>query len=164
MDKVLRPNVLDIEVNRILDGKNAAQFQHWEKTMDNILVVIKDTALTDELKYQVLINFISPELFTHVSSETKYSEAVKMLKELFVKKKNLNFATHCLATRCQQDGESVEQFLIALGKLAKDFQSKQVNAAQHEQEGILSAFISGIRSPQICQRILESEKDFTETS
>ena len=59
MDKVLRPNVLDIEVNGVLDGKNTAQFQHWEKTMSNFLKVIKDTASTNELKYQVLITYLA---------------------------------------------------------------------------------------------------------
>ena len=46
--------------------------------------------------------------------------AIELLRALFVKVKNENFARHCLAYRTQKDGESIEQYILVLEKLAKD--------------------------------------------
>ena len=43
--------------------------------MDNFIETLKDTVTSDEAKYKVLINFISPDIFLHISGLTKYTEA-----------------------------------------------------------------------------------------
>ena len=114
MDKILQPAKLNLDVNLSADGGNGTRFTHWKTQMTHYIDSIKTTANTEELQYKVLINVISSEIFPHVSSCTKYKDAITILEGLFVKTKNANYARHCLTTRKQRDGESVEQFLIAL--------------------------------------------------
>ena len=53
---------------------------------------------------------------------------------LFVKSKNPNHARHCLAMQSQKEGESVEVYLLALEKLAKEYDFKAVTAVLHQEE------------------------------
>ena len=89
MDKVLRPDRLELDLATSTQGGNANKFTHWSTTMDNFLETLKDTVTSDEAKYKVLINFISPDIFLHISGLTKYTEASALLQALFVKTKNL---------------------------------------------------------------------------
>ena len=75
MDKVLRPDKLELDLLTSASGSgNANKFTHWRTTMDNFIETLKDTvATTDEAKYKVLINFISPDIFLHISGLTKYT-------------------------------------------------------------------------------------------
>ena len=116
MDKVLRPEKLELDLGTSADGGNANKFVHWETTMENFVETLKETVTTDDAKYKVLINFISPDIFLHISELTKYSEALALLQALFVKTKNPNYARHCLAMRTQKEGESIELYLLALEK------------------------------------------------
>ena len=68
----------------------------------------------------------------HISSATKYHAAIELLRALFVKEKNKNFSRHCLAYRTQKDGESIEQYIFVLEKMAKDTVFKIVETNQHQ--------------------------------
>ena len=72
--------------------------------------------------------------------------------------KNEIFARHLLATRRQQVGETLDGYLNALKLLAKDCQFKAVTAQVFKQEMIRDAFINGILSQHIRQRLLESNE------
>ena len=117
MDKVLSPEKLELDLGTSADGGNANKFVHWKTIMENFVETLKETVTTDDAKYKVLINFISPDIFLHISELTKYSEALALLQALFVKTKNPNYARHCLAMRTQKEGESIELYLLALEKL-----------------------------------------------
>ena len=80
-----------------------------------------------------------------------------MLKTVYVKPTNVIFARHLLATRKQTINETVDQFLHALKLLSKDCEFRTVSANTYIQEAIRDAFISGISSPMIRQRLLEKE-------
>ena len=164
MDKVLRPDRLELDLATSTQGGNANKFTHWSTTMDNFLETLKGTVTSDEAKYKVLINFISPDIFLHISGLTKYTEASALLQALFVKTKNPNYARHCLAMRTQKEGESIELYLLALEKLAKECDFKDVTAAAHQEECIRTAFISGLSSHQIRQRLLEDTKPLSDTT
>ena len=163
MDKILQPAKLDLDVNLSADGGNGTRFTHWKTQMTHYIDSIKTTANTQELQYKVLINVISSEIFPHVSGCTKYSEAMTKLEGLFVKAKNPNYARHCLATRKQRDGESVEQFLIALDTLSKECAFGAVTAEVYRNECIRTAFIAGLKSNHIRQRLLEETKSLEDT-
>ncbi|XP_063694643.1 uncharacterized protein LOC134826257 [Bolinopsis microptera] len=164
MDKVLRPDRLELDLATSTQGGNANKFTHWSTTMDNFIETLKDTVTSDEAKYKVQINFISPDIFLHISGLTKYTEASAVLQALFVKTKNPNYARHCLAMRTQKEGESIELYLLALEKLAKECDFKDVTAAAHQEECIITAFISGLSSHQIRQRLLEDTKPLSDTT
>ena len=74
-----------------------------------------------------------------------------------VKTPNEIFARHLLATRRQQSGESLDEFLLELRKLRKDCNLKAVSAEQYKEELVRDSFISGLSSPLIRQRLLENK-------
>ena len=67
------------------------------------------------------------------------------------------FARHRLATRRQQVGESLDEYLLTLKTLSKECNFRAVTATQHCEESIRDAFISGMQSPLIRQRLLENK-------
>ncbi|XP_042218088.1 uncharacterized protein LOC121863481 [Homarus americanus] len=73
------------------------------------------------------------------------------------KLRTLIFARHLLAKRRQQPGETLDEFLRELRKLSKDCNLKPVTAEQYREELIHDAFINGISSPLIWQRLLENK-------
>ena len=75
---------------------------------------------------------------------------------MYVKPKNEIFAWHQLTTRKQQAGETLDEFIQAPRTLAKDCNFKAVTAEVHCDESIRDAFITGLNSSTIRQRLLEN--------
>ena len=75
---------------------------------------------------------------------------MKVLEEI-MKPKNSVFCRHLLAT------ESVDQYLQSLKRFAKDCDFQAVTATQARDEYIRNAFINGITSNHIRQRLLENK-------
>jgi hypothetical protein len=61
-------------------------------------------------------------------------EDVDILEPLYVKPRNEIYARHCLATRQQHAGESVDQYLQVLKLLSKDCNFKDVTTEQNKKE------------------------------
>lgn len=150
MDKLLRPD----RFNGTLDT-TPAEWNHWFRTFTNFLDSLPAYPAPDKLK--LLVNHVSPSVYSHISDCTTYNEAITILKTVFVKPTNVVFARHLLATRKQTASETVDQFLHALKLLSKDCEFKAVSADTYTQEAIRDSFISGIYSPIIRQRLLEKE-------
>ena len=115
------------------------------------------TSMTDRLKLKLLINRLSPAIFKHISDSHDYSTAMNVLEEIFVKPKSSVFCRYLLATRRQPTDESVDQYLQSLKRLAKDCDFQAVTATQARDEYIRDAFINGITSNHIRQRLLENK-------
>ena len=79
------------------------------------------------------------------------------LKSQYIKATNEVFARHRLATRRQQMGESLDEYFQVLKILSKDCNFQAVTAAKYCEESIRDAFISGLQSPGIRQRLLENK-------
>ena len=62
---------------------------------------------------------MSHSVYDYVEDCTDYNSVVAILKKLYVKTPNEIFARHLLATRRQQSGESLDEFLLELRKLTK---------------------------------------------
>ena len=150
MDKVLRPERLETDPN---SGKASKEWLHWKRTFDNFWAVQPQDDLD---KLSVLANFVSPSIFQHIEECTEYETAVGILQVLFVKPRNEVFARHMLATRCQQPHETLDEFLQSLKTLSKDCNFQSVTASKYSEESIRDAFITGLRSPSIRQRLLEN--------
>ena len=82
---------------------------------------------------------------------------VLILETIFMKPKNDIYARHLLATRRQQAGESLDEYLQALKTLSKDCNFKNIKATQYRDESIPDAFITGLLSNSIRQRLLENK-------
>ena len=107
-------------------------------------------------KLQLLTNFVSPLVYQYTEDCATYDSAVSTLKSIYIKPSNEVYARH-LATRRQQQGESLDEYLHVLKKLSKDCDFKNVSAAQYRDEYVRDSFISGLVSPTIRQRLLENK-------
>ncbi|MGL4482017.1 MAG: RNase H-like domain-containing protein, partial [Lactococcus garvieae] len=85
-----------------------------------------------------------------------YESAISTLESLYVKPKNEIFARHVLSST-KQDGQTLDQFLQKLKSLSKECNFRAVTAEQARDDAIRDAFISGIDSNQIRQRLLEQK-------
>lgn len=150
--RILRPEKFDANPN---SSEAAKEWKHWLKTFENFLSV--SNATTEPQKLQVLHNFISATIFDYISECADYKAAIEKLGKLFVKPKNEIFARHLLATRKQQVGETIDEFLQNLRILSKDCEFKAVSAEDHRNEAIRNAFICGLNSNHIRQRLLEHD-------
>ena len=149
MAKYLKPKVLEIS-----PAINAsAAFLHWNKTFDNFLVSAK---IEDGEKLAVLINYVSSEVYESIIDCPTFKDAMGTLKSLYVKKKNEVFARHLLTTSRQEASESLSQYFQRLKLLARDCDFKAVSALEHSNQAVRGAFIGGILSSSIRQRLLES--------
>ena len=74
-----------------------------------------------------------------------------------MKTPNEIFARHKLATRKQQLGESLDEYLQELKILGKDCNFSDVTAYQYRDEAVRDAFITGLLSTNIRQRLLENK-------
>ena len=151
MDKFLRPGTLDIDSE---SSTAADEWDMWSSNFDAFFAAI-DPALTPNklalLRAHVLCHIF--KLIKHVSS---YDEAVKILKARFIKPKSEVYARHCLATQKQQAGETLDQFLDKLKSLAQDCGFQAASAEKVEELAIRDAFITGMSSNAIRQRLLEN--------
>ena len=150
MEKFLKPERLSIEPG----AADATQvWMHWRCTFDNFLRAVN--AEDDRSKLSILTNLISADVYRFVSECESYASAMLVLESIFVKPKNIVFARHQLAARRQETGETVDQFLQSLRQLAKECQFKAVTASLYRDEYIRDAFIRGLSSNDIRQRLLE---------
>ena len=83
MERVLRPDKLELDIVKSANGTNSAVFIHWRKTVENFLDSMKTTVNTEQAKYQVLINYVSPDAYQHISSLTECTAALNPLQTLF---------------------------------------------------------------------------------
>ena len=67
------------------------------------------------------------------------------------------FARHLLANRRQLPGEPLQQFLQVLKSLSKDCFFRAVTAEQYRWELVRDAFINGLPSADVRQRLLERD-------
>ena len=74
-----------------------------------------------------------------------------------LRRKNVIFSRYKLATRRQQGSETLEEFLQALHQLSKKCDLQAVSAEQYRQELVRDAFINGLASSTIRQRLLENQ-------
>ena len=128
--------------------------RHWLITFENFLTALPQQGLN---KLRVLVNYVSPDVYELIGEAETYEEAIDTLKALYVKTPNEILARHSLATRKQQMGESLDEYLQALKTLSKDCNFRQVTAVQYHDEAVRDAFISGLISSNIRQRLLENK-------
>ena len=161
MEKFLKPDRLDIDPS----ATNADQhYRHWKLTFDNFLDNFTTTGennvavpLSDQKKYAALINYVSHSVYSYISSTATYEDAIAKLEEMFIKPKNEIYVRHCLLSRQQQDGETIDQYMHALDVLSKECEFKDIAANAYRNEYVRDTFIRGVKSADIRQRLLEND-------
>ena len=136
-----------------LEDPTSKQYKHWKKTFENFLAKTNNT--NDDDKLLLLINFVHPDIYDHVSDATTFAKAIEILDNLYIMPINVIFNRHVLKTSKQKDGENLEDFFQRLKTLSKDCEFRAVTAEQYQSEAIRDAFIAGLSSTEIRRRLLE---------
>ena len=154
MKKLMKPERLSVDPN---SSTAAKEWKHWHKTFDNFLSSFPEQdEQVDKLK--ILVNYLGFEVYEYVEECQSYTEAVETLQKLFVKTPNEVFARHLLASAKQKPDQTLDEFLQQLRKLSKDCNCRAVTAEEYRQELIRDAFINGLMSSAIRQRLLENRQ------
>ncbi|XP_042216753.1 uncharacterized protein LOC121862513 [Homarus americanus] len=121
MKKFMRPDRFDV------DPSSA----HWHRTFTYFLDALT-TEATQPNRLNLLINYVAPSVYEFIADCDSHEDAVNTLKELYIKPKKKIFARHVLATRCQEAGETLDQYLQALNC------SEQAHALEMAQKQSIS--------------------------
>ena len=155
MDSHLKPSRFDCDHSSSTAGR---EWLHWKKTFSNFVKAVeKKTPTGDEVNaLDLLVNYVSPNIYDFIVDCKTFDEAIKTLDALFVKPVNQIFARHQLATRKQSPSENLDEFLQALKTLSRDCKFTAVTADVHTDEAVRDSFISGLASQPIRTRLLEN--------
>ena len=104
-----------------------AEWAHWYRTFENFIQSLPTDPVPDKLK--LLTNYVSPTAFAHIVDCATYESAINVLKNVYVKPRNVIFARHQLATRRQLVSESIDSYIQSLKLLARENSFKDVTAA-----------------------------------
>jgi len=158
MDKqLLRPRELHIEP----EPDAASVFNFWLRAVEDFIPTLQEFRRANDpvvSKKRIIINCLSPAVYPHVEEAETYDVIVEILKALYCKRKNNVCAQHLLVSRRQAGGESISKFLHVLEDLAKDCAFSNVTADMYREELTRDAFINGLASSAIRQRLLEKEE------
>ena len=161
MERILKPERFDTEPGK---GTSEQEWTHFKKTFDNFVASFTGSdALDDVKKLAALTNCLSPYVYSFISAATTYTDAVQILKDTYIRPRNEVYARHVVSSRKQQELESVDEFMNALDLLAKDCSFAAVTAAVYRDEFIRDAFVRGLKSNEIRQRLLEECKTRKDT-
>jgi hypothetical protein len=152
MDKLLKPD----KFSTLPNSKNATnEWRHWHRIFTSFLKSSSIKA-SDSLDY--LVNSVSSSVFTYIADCHDYKSAITILQNLYDKEVNPIYARFLLTNRKQHPGESIDEFITNLQLLSHDCKYSDVSADQYRQEVIRDTFVSGINSPDMRLRLLETSK------
>ena len=99
---------------------------------------------------------VSPDIYPYIADCTDVKQALDTLDKMYNPTKSVIFSRHKLNT-CRQDlSENVDSYFQKLRSLARDCNFTAVDKITHENEAIREAFVAGLQSVDIRQRLLES--------
>ena len=159
MDRLLKPEKLDANPND-LDAK--LTFKHWLRTFERFITAVDERRAENDPntdKYGILVNYVSPKVYEYIEETTEYEQALTLLKRAYIKPRNKIMVSmqHLLSIRSQQPGETINEYFDSLHQLAKECEFQAVDADTHKQIMIRDAFIKGLESANIRQRLLEHD-------
>ena len=139
------------------------QFKHWLKAFTDFVAgcVCQAAGLDGQPQVNnlcILFAYVSADVYEFVEGCKTYEAVIDKLKSVYIKTPNVIFARHVLATRKQKQGENLRDFFQQLHVLSKDCNIQAVTAEEYRKELVLDAFINGISSHVIRQRLLENSE------
>jgi len=145
------------------NSPKAAKFlKHWWKVFTDFLEMCEHVATAQDQgapnRLQVLVEYVSAEVYEIIDDCTTYDEAISRLKRAYIKSPNSSFARHGLATRKQKPEECLRTFMQALLVLSKDCNFRDLTAEEYKNELVRDTFIGGLSSHDIRHRLLENNE------
>ena len=120
--------------------------------------ISKFEGVTEAHKFNLLSNHIESAVYEFISETETYDTAVELLKATFAKTPSPIFARYVPKSFKQQSGESLDTYLQNLKRLSSDYNFRTVTATVHKERAIRDAFIGGLISKDIRQRLLENHE------
>ncbi|XP_059841033.1 uncharacterized protein LOC132402257 isoform X1 [Hypanus sabinus] len=151
METVLRPERLDLDPQ---DPDAALAFEHWLACFQSYLEEVRATK--PAVMHRILLSRVTPKVYSIIRDLPTYDGALDALKRQYLRPVNTIYARHRLATRQQRPGESCAEFLRALQTLVRPCDCKMLMAEQHAELLVRDAFVTGLRSVYMRQRLLEN--------
>ncbi|XP_059823926.1 uncharacterized protein LOC132393115 [Hypanus sabinus] len=151
MEPVLRPDRLDLDRQ---DPDAALAFEHWLACFQSYLAELRATE--PAVMHRILLSRVSSKVYSFIRDLPTYEGALDALKRQYLRPVNTVYARHRLATRQQRPGESCAEFLRALQTLVRACDCKTLTAEQHAELLVRDAFVTGLRSVYMRQRLLEN--------
>ena len=93
-----------------------------------------------------------------ISECATYTAAFTVLDAAYIRPVSVIYNRHKLSTCKQEPAQSIDAFVQELQRLAKPCNFTEVTADQNRNEHIRDAFINGIASATIRQRLLENNE------
>ena len=153
-----RPKELTVETT----APDASKiFTYWLRTVTDYIDYLGEGCAEDAPainRARILISCLSPCIYPLIEEVETFEQIVATLKAAYIKKKNNVYARNFLVSRHQQPGESVTEYAQTLKALAKECTFVAVTAEEYRAELTRDAFINGLSSPFIRQRILEKDE------
>ena len=172
MDRLLRPKTFETETT---DPNSEKLYKHWKVTFENYVeefipapapatsgdatsIATHAAAVTSvaRKKKLALINNVSANVYELISDSATYEDGMRALDAAYLRPKSVIYNRHKLITSKQDAGQSIDTYLQNLQSLAKDCNFVAVTAEQSKNQYIRDAFINGIASASIRQRLLEN--------
>ena len=142
------------------DDPTKEEYNYWRKMLH---VYLAKSATPDDSKLEVLFVLCGVKSFHFIEECTTFDDALKALDSKFIKRCSAIMMRHKLRTHRQKEGQSIESYLSELTTLVKKCPTPTLTADQHRNLLISDAFVSGLMSPSIRQRLLESAEDKLES-
>ena len=160
LNELLKPIGLDVDPSSQTAPK---QIKHWLKVFSDFVAgCVRQAAGQDGQlqvdKLRILFAYVSADVYELVEGCETYEAAIDKLRLVNIKTPNVIFPRHALATRKQKQGENLRDFLQQLHVLSKDCNIQAVTAEEYRKELVRDAFINGISSHVIRQRLLENSE------
>lgn len=149
MERFLQPEKFDVDPN---DRCASQKFTHWFRMFETFL---KSLQAHSPDKLDMLIHYLSHSVFQIIADCNDYGTAVAVLTKAYVKPRNEIFARYALAICKQESGQDLTEFDQKLKLLLKDCNFKARSADECRDDALRDAFITGLQSNAIRQRLLE---------
>ena len=162
MDRLLRPDRFTTEPS---EPESEKRYKHWKITLQNYLA----TSLTlpnegdepglaahNQKKLYALHNNVSHTIYELISDSVSYDAAIQDLDNVYIKPRSEIYNRHKLMTSRQEPLQTIDSFLQSLEKISKTCNFMAGTAEEYRKQYVRDAFINGISSAPIRQRLLEN--------
>nr|XP_026689430.1 uncharacterized protein zf(cchc)-8 isoform X4 [Ciona intestinalis] len=156
--RLLRPKELSVDPT---SPDAATIFKYWLRTVKDFITTLEESQTSGQTavnKKRIIISCLSPTIYPYVEECETYGDIIEILSRTFIRRKNNIYARHLLVSRRQVVGETIAEYLQQLKMLAKECVFTDVTKEKYRDELTRDAFINGLNSTAIRQRLLEVDE------
>ncbi|XP_063368298.1 uncharacterized protein LOC134656717 [Cydia amplana] len=147
------PFVFDNNLENVTSGNLSVEWTKWKKAFNIYFDACELSKKEEKVQISILLHVIGErarEVYQQFESEcTTLKSLIARFDKFFLPKKNLTIERHRFFTRCQHDGESIEQYAFELRKL-----SATCEFGTLMQDLIRDRLICGIKEDALRERLL----------